>query len=111
VATVEEILQANNFPEYTKNELLYLKKGIIELSTTPATPAHDEILKRLSAVEKKLSAPASLPPKPLTYADSACLAMHLRTQDKYVPSRALKEVLVKVIGDPKLTQTSGRLVE
>ncbi len=106
LATVEAFLQASNCPEYTKNTWLYLKKEITELSTTPATPAHDEILKRLSAIEKKLSAAATLPLKPSTYADSARLAMPLSTQEKPVSSRALKEVLVKVIGDPKPTQTS-----
>ncbi len=45
LATVEAFLQASNCPEYTENAWLYLKKGILELSTTPATPAHDEILK------------------------------------------------------------------
>jgi hypothetical protein len=47
----------------------------------------------------------------LTYADSAHLAIALDTQEMSVPGRAFKEVLVNVIGDPKPTQTSGRLVE
>ncbi len=59
----------------------------------------------------KLSTHATLLPKSTTYADSARFAAPLSTQEKPVPSRALKEVLVKVIGDPKPTQTSGRLVE
>jgi hypothetical protein len=68
-------------------------------------------LKRLSAIKMKLSAPATHPPKPLTYVDSARLAILISTQEKPVLCRALKEVWVKVIGDPKPTQTSGRLVE
>jgi hypothetical protein len=68
-------------------------------------------LKRLSAIEKKLSAPAALTPKPLTYANTARLAMPLSTQDKPVLSKAVKEVWVKVIGDPKPTQTCGGLVD
>jgi hypothetical protein len=49
--------------------------------------------------------------RPSTYADSACLALPCRAQEKPVPRRVLKEVLVKVIKDAQLTQTSGRLVE
>jgi hypothetical protein len=52
-----------------------------------------------------------LPPKPLTYANSARLALAHSTQDKPVPSWELKEVLVKVVDDPKPSQTSRRLVE
>ncbi len=64
--TVEAYLQASGCPEYTKNEWLYLKKAINKLSTTPKTPitsTHNEILKSLSAIEKKLSAPTALLPK------------------------------------------------
>ncbi len=52
-----------------------------------------------------------MPQKPLTYADSTRYALAHSTQEKPVPSRALKEVLVKVIKDPRPSQTSGRLVE
>ncbi len=52
-----------------------------------------------------------MPLKPSTYAYSAHLALAHSTQEKPVPSRALKEVLVKVVDDPKPSQTSGRLVE
>ncbi len=62
LATVQAILQASKGPQYTRNAWLYLKKGLLELSTTPATSAHNEILKRLSAIEKKLSAQAALTP-------------------------------------------------
>ncbi len=50
-------------------------------------------------------------PKPLTYTDSACLALAYSTQEKPVPSRALKTVLVKVVKKPKPSHTSRRLVE
>jgi hypothetical protein len=62
LATVQAILQASNCPQYTRDAWLYLKKRLLELSTTPATSVHNEILKRLSAIEKKLSAPAALTP-------------------------------------------------
>ncbi len=75
------------------------------------TTAQDEILKGLTAIKKKLSAPTAVPLKPSTYADSARLAMAYSTHDKPVPSRTLKELLVKVVEDPKLSRTSGRLVE
>ncbi len=68
-------------------------------------------MKRLFAIEYELSSPTISPPKPLTYADFACLAILLSSQEKLFPSKALNEVLVIVISDPKLTQTSGRLVE
>jgi hypothetical protein len=55
LATIKAFLQAGNCPEYTKNAWLYLKKGLLELSNTSVTLAHDEILKRLSAMKKKLS--------------------------------------------------------
>ncbi len=77
----------------------------------PSHPCPRQILKRLLAIEKKLSALAALPPKPLTYTDFTCLAIPFSTQEKPVPSRALREVLVKVIRNLKPTQTSGRLVE
>ncbi len=114
LATVEAFLQVSNCPEYTINLWLYLKERLIELSTTQSTlttSAQDETLKSLSAIKKKLSTHAPLSPKPTTYADSARLAAPLSTQEKPVSSRAPKKVLVKVIGDPKPTQTSGRLVE
>ncbi len=71
----------------------------------------DKISKKLFDIEKKVSAPPILPPKPSTYANSARLALTHRTQEKPVPSRALKELLVKVVDNPKPCQTSGRLVE
>jgi hypothetical protein len=49
----------------------------------------------------KLSAPVTHPPKPLTYNDFARLAIPISTHEKPIPRRALKEVLVKVIDDPK----------
>jgi hypothetical protein len=76
--TMDAFLQASGCPEYTKNAWLYLKKAINELSTTPSTPitsARNEILKRLSAIEKKLSALTAMLPKPSTYADHARLAL------------------------------------
>ncbi len=77
ILTVEGFLQADNCPVHTKNAWLYLKKILNELSTSPSTPTtstQDEILKRLSAIENKLSAPTAMLPKPSTYADHARLA-------------------------------------
>jgi hypothetical protein len=76
--TVESFLQAADCPVHTRNAWLYLKKTLNELSTTPSTPttsAQDEILKRLSAIEKKLSAPTAMLPRPSKYADHAHLAL------------------------------------
>ncbi len=52
-----------------------------------------------------------MPPIPSTYADSARLPQAHSTSEKLLPSRALNEVSVKVIVNPKLSQTSRRLVE
>ncbi len=111
---VEAFFQASNCPEYTKNAEQYHKKCLLELSKSQSTPkpsAHNKILKRLAAIEKKLSAPQAPPPAPSFYADSACLTMPHGVYEKLVPSRALKEVTVKVMNDPKPCQTSERLVD
>jgi hypothetical protein len=50
-------------------------------------------------------------PKPYTYANHARLAPPQIVHEKSVPGRALKEVTVTVIGDPKPSQTIKRLVE
>ncbi len=91
-----------------------MKKNLLELSitqNTSTTTTEDKILKKLSNIEKKISAPPALPQKPSTYAHSARLALAHSTHEEPVPSRALKEVLVKVVDDPKPSRTSGRLVE
>jgi hypothetical protein len=91
-----------------------LKKSLLELSITQntcTTTTEDKILKKLSDIEKEISAPPALPQKPSTYGNSARLALAHSTLEKPVLSRALKEVLVKVVDDPKPSQTSGRLVE
>ncbi len=114
LATVEVFLQASGCPEYAKTAWLHLKKAILELSTTPsslASSAQDEILKRLLAIEKKLAGPPLTLPKPSTYANLAHLALVHSVHEKPIPSRALKEVTVKIIGQPKPSQTSERLVE
>jgi hypothetical protein len=114
MATVESFLQASICPEYSKNAWLFLKKNLLELCTTQntcTTTTKEKIMKKLSDIEKIIFAPPAFPPKPLTYADSSRLALAHSTQEKPVPSRALKEVLVKVVDDPKPRQTSGRLVE
>ncbi len=103
ILTVEGFLQAVDCPVHTKKAWLYLKKALNELSTSPSTPttsAQDEILKRLSAIEKKLSAPTAVLPQPSTYADHARPAPPQSVHEKPVPGRALKEVTVTVIGDP-----------
>ncbi len=46
-----------------------------------------------------------------SYADLARLAPYQGAHEKPVPTRALKEVTVKVIEDPKPSQTSEQLVE
>ncbi len=59
LATVEAYLQASNCPEYTKNAWLHLEYSLQKLSTTQLTPptlAHEEILQRLSAIKKSISA-------------------------------------------------------
>jgi hypothetical protein len=112
--TVEGFLQAADCSVHTKNAWLYLKKPLNERSNSPSTPttsAQDKILKRLSAIEKKLSAPTAMQPKPSTYADHTRLAPPQSFHEKPVPGRALKEVTVTFIGDPKPSQTSERLVE
>ncbi len=84
------------------------------MSTTPGTltsSAPEKNLKRLHAIEKMLSAPPALSPRPTTYADSVRLATSLDTQEKPVPSRAIKKVLIKVIGERNHTQTIGRPVK
>ncbi len=114
MATVGAFFQASNSPEFTKNAWLFLKKNLLQLSITQntrTTTTEDKILKNLSDIEKKITAPPALLPKPSTYANSARLAQAHSTQEKLVLSRALKEVLVKVVNDPKPSRTSGRLVE
>jgi hypothetical protein len=66
---------------------------------------------QLSDSEKKVSALPALLLRPSTYAGSTCHALAYSTPKKPVPSRVLKEVFVKVIDDPKPSQTSGRQVK
>jgi hypothetical protein len=68
-------------------------------------------MKRLSAIENKLSAPTAMLLKPSTYADHARLAPSQIVHEEPFPGRALNEVTVKVIVDPKPSQTSERLVK
>ncbi len=109
IATVETFFQAANCPQTTKNALLYLKKG--QQETAPASSTHGEILKKLSAIEKILSTPPADFHKLTSYADFVHLALPHKFQEKPVLSRALNEVLVTVVEDPKSAQTSGRLLE
>jgi hypothetical protein len=74
-----------------------LRNSFQKLSTpnnAPATPTENEILKKLSAIEKQLFTPAAALPKPLSYADRARLAPLQSVYEKLVPSRALKEMTV-----------------
>jgi hypothetical protein len=90
---------------HTKYFWLYLKKAINELSTTensPFTSTDDKLLKSLFATVKKLSAPTAMLPKLSIYTDHAYLASSQSVHEKLVLSRALKEVMIKVIGDLKL---------
>jgi hypothetical protein len=89
LATVEAFLQASGCPEHNKNAWLYLKKAIQALSTTQnpsATSAHNEILKRLSAIEKRLSTSPAMLPKPSTYTDLARLARPILPMKKLSPA-------------------------
>ncbi len=93
LTTVEAFLQASSYPEYTKTTWLYQKKCLQELTRTPNTTpprAHDKILKRLTAIEKKLSTPTAMLHKPSTYAYHARLAPSQSLYEKPVPGRALK---------------------
>ncbi len=112
--TIEAFLQGSTCPESTWKMWLYLKMAINELSTIPSTPITStqvEILTRLSAIEKKLSALTVMLPKQSTYADHTRKALSQSVNEKLVLGRDLKEVTVKVIRDPKPSQTSERLVE
>jgi hypothetical protein len=114
LATVEEFLQRNGCPNHTKNAWLYLKNALQKLSTTQSTSptsTQEEILKGLSAIEKRLSALSAPLLKAPSYADQACKAAPQGAHEKPLPSRALKEVTVKVIEDSKPPQTSERLVK
>jgi hypothetical protein len=78
---------------------LYLKKATEELSTThstPATPTKENILERLSAIDKKISAPHALLLKQPTYTDLTHLAPSQNVNKKPVRGRDLKEVTVKI---------------
>jgi hypothetical protein len=114
LATVEAFLQASSCPDHTKNAWLYLKNGLKTLSAPQsfsANPVEKEILQKLSDIEKQLSSTAAALQKPLSYADQARLAPPPAVHEKAVPSRALREVTVKIVGDPEPSQTSVRLVE
>ncbi len=81
-----------------------MKIGIIELVNpqgTLTTSAHCEILKRLSTISKKLLSSFALLLKPLTYTDFARLTPLNSSHVKFIPSRALKVMIIKVIRDPK----------
>jgi hypothetical protein len=73
--------------------------------------ALDKISKQLAVLEKKIAAQPTALLKPSTYADHARLTPSQVFYKKPVPGRALSEVMVKVVDDPKLSQTSGQLVE
>ncbi len=68
-------------------------------------------MKRLFVIEKKLFALTAMLPKLPTYEDRARLALSRSILEKPVPGRALKEVTVTVLDDPKPSQASQRLVE
>jgi hypothetical protein len=111
---VEAFLQASSCLEHTKNAWLTLKKAVQELSTTKTTSAisaQDKILRQLSAIVLKLSAPATALPRSMSYTDQARLAPPQNVHEKLVPSRGLKEMTVKVIDDPRHNQTRKGLVE
>ncbi len=63
ITTVEAFFQAGNYLEFAKNAWLFLKKNLLELSITQntrTTTTEDKILKKLSDIEKQISAPPSL---------------------------------------------------
>jgi hypothetical protein len=112
--TMEAFFQASGCSELTKNAWLYLKKAIYELSTTlsiPTSSAKHKILEKLSAIEKKPTAPTALLLKSSTYADSARPALCQIAIEKPVSDRALKKVMIKVIDNTKPSQSSEQLVE
>ncbi len=114
MATVEEFLQRSNCSDHTKNVWLYLESVLQKLSTTQSTPptsVHEEIIKGLSAMEKRISAMSALLLKVPLYADQACKAAPQGTHEEPVSGKALKGVTLKVIKDPKPFQTSERLVK
>jgi hypothetical protein len=75
------------------------------------TLALDKISKQLAVLEKKIAAQPAALLKLSTYADHARLSLSQAFHKKPVPSRALREEMVKVVDDPNPSQTSGRLVE
>ncbi len=77
----------------------------------PPTSAQEEIHKGLSAIKKQLFALSAPLLKTPFLPDQARKAAPQGAHEKPVPGRALKEVTVKVIDDPKPSQTSERLVE
>jgi glutathione S-transferase len=114
IVTVEAYLQAANCPQHIRNAWLYLRKGLEEVNTAKGTmpnSALEEILTRLASIEKRLSASPLTSQKQLTYADSARAPAPAPSQERLVPGRALKEVTVQVLSDPKPSQTIERLVE
>jgi threonine synthase len=104
LTNVEEFLQRSGCSDHTKNAWLYLKNALHKLSTiqcTPPTSAQVEILKGLSAIEKRLSALSAPLLKAPSYANQACKAAPQGAHEKPVLEKALEEVTVKVIDDPK----------
>jgi hypothetical protein len=79
---------------------------MLELSSSQCTPAHlahEKILKRLAAIEKKLSVLSALLLKQLIYAYFADFAMLHGSRKKPITSKVLKDVTVKVIDNVKVT--------
>ncbi len=62
-------------------------------------------------MKKEIATQPATPLEAWTYADHVCLSPSQVSNEKPVPSRALREEMVKVVDDPKLSQTGGRLVE
>jgi hypothetical protein len=91
-----------------------LKNSLQKLSTTQntcPTSAQEEISKGPSAIEKRLSALSALLLKAASNADQTCKAAPRGTHEKPVLGRALEEVTLEVIEDPKPSHATERLVK
>ncbi len=90
------------------------KNALQNLGTTKSTHmtlALDKISKQLTVLEEKSATQPATLLKPSTNANDACLSPSQVFHEKPDPSRALREVIVKVVDNPKPSKTSEQLVE
>jgi hypothetical protein len=82
-------------------------KGILEQAycqPISTLTAYDMILKMLSAIKMKFLFPRALLGEPLTHADSVRLTPLYGSYEQPFFSKGLKDVIVKVISNPKPSQ-------